>query len=254
MSPRPILKRSVSTTNHSRVHFPPSPSLTRTFTVHSSATYDRSPIVVSHNSCALPERGCPGRTYQLDEQQKGIRCARDYHPRALSFASNRPSSSSTTYPPVPPLVPDLSSESEESDGFTCLPPDNLVASFGVHGLSTACEDDPALAFLPYPSPKNHHYQQQPDSTDDDAQHAFKSRRKRTERKHESSRDPDRIPRSPSSDFGIGSLSISPPTSRSPTRKKGVRPQRLPVLPPSFSSNCGFNGGFGAPDDGCLGGF
>ncbi|KAF4611417.1 hypothetical protein D9613_003839 [Agrocybe pediades] len=312
MSPRPILKRSVSTADKQQrhhhtssshgVHFPPSPALTRTFTVHSSSTYDRSPIVVSPNTCALPERGCPGRTYELDEQvqprQRGIRCARDYHPRALSFAS-RPAASSVPTT-VPPLVPDLSSESEESDGFSCLPSDLIAAptaTFGVHGLAGGsksltidvhgsngiinghgyipCDEDPALAFLPYPSSPSpmssslskaytaatpnamfyshqQHLQQQPDSTDDDAHHAlYKSRRKRTERRHESSRDPDRIPRSAhvSSDFGMGSLSISPRTSRSPTRKKGVRPQRVPVMPPTTEF-----GGFGVADDGCLGGF
>ena len=45
------------------VHFPPSPTLTRTFSARSPSTYDRSPIVVLPNICALPARGCPGRTY-----------------------------------------------------------------------------------------------------------------------------------------------------------------------------------------------
>src|ERR1700728_3993766 len=88
MSPRPILKRSESTHEQSPqatpryprasvlhktppshgVHFPPSPnSLAQTFSAYSPSLYDRSPIVVSPNSCALPERGCPGRTYTLDD-------------------------------------------------------------------------------------------------------------------------------------------------------------------------------------------
>ncbi|OCH86267.1 hypothetical protein OBBRIDRAFT_248509 [Obba rivulosa] len=51
------------------VHFAPNPALART---HSAAQYDRSPIVVMPNRCALPERGCPGRTYVVgDEPESG---------------------------------------------------------------------------------------------------------------------------------------------------------------------------------------
>ena len=42
------------------VHFPPTPTLTSTEITHSPFTYDRAPIVVAPNLCALPERG--GRT------------------------------------------------------------------------------------------------------------------------------------------------------------------------------------------------
>jgi len=76
--PRPILKR-VSTSSGSsfsaspspspsmKVHFPPHASLTQSFTAHSPSVYDRTPIRVAPNLCELPERGCPGRTYDLDE-------------------------------------------------------------------------------------------------------------------------------------------------------------------------------------------
>ncbi|KDR78353.1 hypothetical protein GALMADRAFT_245500 [Galerina marginata CBS 339.88] len=315
MSPRPILKRASATdphqyqhqhvqhhphqSHHHGVHFPPSPSLTRTFTAYSASAYDRSPIVVDQNSCALPERGCPGRTYLLDEQaapsQRGIAYALDYHPRALAFAS----ASSSNYPPVPQLIPDLSSESDESDGVSYLPGElssTPTQTFGPHGLAGPygngmnnaknnnmsanamnmhgyypCDDnrhhnanDP-LAFLPYApsSPSNYYSPASPtpshystDTTDDPLQHQ-KARHKR-ECRHESSRDPDRIPRNAGGDLSLGfsSLSISPPSptytthkSGSPTRKKGVR-NHIPVqLPPSAT---GF--GFGMPDDGCLGGF
>jgi len=77
---RPILKRysespsssgsgslsSYGSSSSPKVHFPPSTSLTSTYTAHSSSVYDRTPIKVSPNACALPERGCPGRTYVLD--------------------------------------------------------------------------------------------------------------------------------------------------------------------------------------------
>ena len=39
------------------VHFPPSPTISSTYITHSPATYDRAPIVVSQNTCELPERG-----------------------------------------------------------------------------------------------------------------------------------------------------------------------------------------------------
>jgi hypothetical protein len=161
MSPRPILKRSELTYHQSRstpiyprasvhsthgVHFPPSPSLTRTFSAHSPSLYDRSPITVSPNSCALPERGCPGRTYTLDDAApKSTRTSwrpaanngRHLHPRAVTSAYRESSpdidqmtdedeaqrTPTSTYPILPPLIPDLSSESDESDGFTSPPSD-----------------------------------------------------------------------------------------------------------------------------------
>ena len=118
MAPRPILKRtsatyplnnnppttptySYSQEQRPAVHFPPSPSLARTIEI---PTYDRSPIVVVPNNCALPERGCPGRTYYYE-----ARCRQQQQqPPALGGP--------------PPLIPDLSSESEESDGFISPPP------------------------------------------------------------------------------------------------------------------------------------
>ncbi|KAF8598508.1 hypothetical protein BDV93DRAFT_526693, partial [Ceratobasidium sp. AG-I] len=43
------------------VHFPTAKrELVKTRVTHSPASYDRSPIVVQPNSCALPARGCPG--------------------------------------------------------------------------------------------------------------------------------------------------------------------------------------------------
>ncbi|EMD32175.1 hypothetical protein CERSUDRAFT_99576 [Gelatoporia subvermispora B] len=53
---------------HSLVHFAPRPALAVVARTHSAAQYDRSPIVVQPNRCALPERGCPGRTYSLADE------------------------------------------------------------------------------------------------------------------------------------------------------------------------------------------
>lgn len=44
-----------------RVHFPPTPTMTSIALTHSPHAYDRAPIQVTPNSCALPERGA--RTY-----------------------------------------------------------------------------------------------------------------------------------------------------------------------------------------------
>ena len=145
--PRPILKRpatapnpsppSLRPSNHDRdrnnyaVHFPPSPTLTRTFSVYSASCYDRSPIVVGPNSCALPERGCPGRTYTLEESNRkcittssklSVSKGRHLHPRSIGgatgldlFAGDEAHDDQHL---LPPLVLDLSSsESDESDGL-----------------------------------------------------------------------------------------------------------------------------------------
>jgi len=121
------------------VHFPPSPTLTRVYVAHSSTAYDRSPIVVLPNACALPERGCPGRTYTLDDERpkrpspskRRSSSGNHAHPRAASSRTSSSPSQPVEDDPIPmrtsplmlpPLIPDLSSESDESDGFTSLPP------------------------------------------------------------------------------------------------------------------------------------
>jgi hypothetical protein len=176
--PRPILKlpsqfhpdptddKSLSLPSkqyRNTVHFPPSPILSRTFSAHSSSAYDRSPIVVLPNICALPARGCPGRTYipgctapssshissNLHAQEVALKAGgKHMHPRrALGLAlvpesTSEQATSTSTIPP--PLVPDLSSESDESDGFAS-PPSEL-------GANTAVTNP--LAILPFASLPN----------------------------------------------------------------------------------------------------
>jgi len=278
MSPKPILKRAVSefvqkTDSYDTqgypnrahgVHFPPSPA-TRTYSAYSAAAYDRSPIVVAPNSCALPERG--GRTYTLDESQprRGISFARDFHPRALAFASTRT--------PLPQLIPDVSSESEESDGWTAAlaPSTSSHANFGIHGLAgppskcnpnvygdadmntySNCVD--ALAFLPHPPTPPSHKHQDIESIDPFPQ-SYHRRRGGRETKHDSVSDRTPIKGSDTqhcfSAFASLSLSSSPtfpnsPTKRSTPRKKQPKSQRAPYTPISAE--------FGNLNDGCLGGF
>jgi hypothetical protein len=305
MSLKPILKRSDHEQPHKTthfhthrhpdrnhgVHFPPSP-LTCTYSAYSATAYDRSPIVVSPNNCALPERGCPGRTYTIEEsathQRRGISYALDFHPRALAFASSRSNSPCSTrtpinaaeinerpsfYPTLPQLIPDLSSESDESDGSSSIPSASTTSfpAFGIHGLAgppskyfaDACnnedmnrytprlDDSNALTFLPYPpSPPSHKYQYA-ESVDPFMQNTRRRRRGERESKHESSRDPERIPRSGSSDsqhspLVFSSLSISSSPIPVTPKKRTTKKQLAPMSPPQSN--------FGSLDDGCLGGF
>jgi hypothetical protein len=273
MSPKPILKRSVTEPllktdpYHTQgypnrahgVHFPPSPA-TRTFSVHSAAAYDRSPIVVTPNNCALPERG--GRTYTIDESKpkpsRGMSFALDYHPRALAFASSRSD--------LPQLIPDLSSD--ESDGWFPNPPPSTT-SFGIHGLAgpaSKCNSDDvemngytncvdALAFLPYPPSSPSQKYQQIESIDP-FPHSYSRRRSGREAKRENSSDPDRKPNMGSdtqhclSAFASLSISASPPSFSTPSRRSNKK--RQPKS--SHASSTPISVGFGNPDDGCLGGF
>lgn len=106
------------------VHFPPTPSLSSTHATHSPRTYDRAPIAISPNTCALPERG--GRAYTTvseswsQSQTKGSY----FHPKAYEACEPEPIKVNAPAPSLcpPPLIPDLSSESDESDGAANTPP------------------------------------------------------------------------------------------------------------------------------------
>ena len=277
MSIRPILKRDPSTPhrNHA-VHFPPSTSLTRTFVAYSSSTYDRSPIIVTPNSCALPERGCPGRTYGLDDTAPPNyhpQTGRHYHPRAFTLPPllhdnhvsdeseiDDPQRTPTSLVP-PPLIPDLSSESDESDTsattLTDLPyhrsslplPDTglsistpIVADtrkyYSYTSYSSCRPSTPtALSFLPHPPspPGNHQYTS---SEEDFVQKPRRSRPRRRER----SRDRDRIRES---DHDHDDYSYTSPRSKSSSMTTARSSSMCRALS-SFSIQ--------DQDSGCLGGF
>jgi len=300
MSPRPILKRSTSyatANDHTphAVHFPPTPSLTRTFSAHSPSTYDRSPIVVAPNSCALPERGCPGRTYSLDEPAPTVPDSstpsrghpyggRDLHPRAMAVNNYRSPipqqidededaerTPTRTFPALPPLIPDLSSESEESDGFASppapylLPPSSRPPHYGMalppsyqnnkyparpYSMYTNDPTTPtAHTFLPYaPSYPTHNPYQHPHHPprDDDAQLQKTRRRRERERKRDRSRERDRIRGVVvvEDDEYVGEDVVTP-SSRSSRRVSGSH---------KTAAVCKALSSFSIDDGGCLGGF
>ncbi|KIJ66608.1 hypothetical protein HYDPIDRAFT_48813, partial [Hydnomerulius pinastri MD-312] len=155
MSPRPILKHHPELANLDQqplpepfpfaacpsvllsphVHFPPTPTLTSTFTTHSPTTYDRTPVEVPPNNCALPGRherefvesrrpySSTPHHYRLEDDAKGSY----FHPRAFEACSIEPSGCPSPPSHPPPLIPDLpydiSSESDDSDGLITTPPD-----------------------------------------------------------------------------------------------------------------------------------
>ena len=176
MSPRPILKHqhhldipapepldpfpfaassNIFTARH--VHFPPTPTLTSTFTTHSSSAYDRTSVVVPPNACALPGRherevfvdNAPSRRPSSTSHSSHSRRARApspkgsyFHPRAYeacapenypqaTWPSSMPSPGHFPLPPFPPpqLIcdtlhdPSSDSESSSSDSQVSTPTD-----------------------------------------------------------------------------------------------------------------------------------
>jgi len=140
------------------VHFPPSPTLTSTHVVDDSYIYDRTPIVVAENDCALPQRGCPGRTYIRVERpltHKPVAAGNHVHPSAKRFSD----CNSTPPPPsalFPPLCNDETS-SEESDGALPTPPEyHLSLPEGPSLLcQPLCKPDHHDARCPGQQPSSH---------------------------------------------------------------------------------------------------
>ncbi|KZT51533.1 hypothetical protein CALCODRAFT_131625 [Calocera cornea HHB12733] len=87
---------------HRGVHFPPPANLHRVHPAHSRHEYDRTPIAPPsevERSCALPARGCPGKTYDAYAIDR-IRPA----PKPLQLQAG-----------APPMLTFSGSSSEESD-------------------------------------------------------------------------------------------------------------------------------------------
>jgi len=100
------------------VHFPPSPTLTSTHVVDPPRLYDRSPIIVGENSCAMPQRGCPGRTYAtVDGVGRGVASSTN----ALALSCSKLSFSSSTPSAIPFLLPDDQGSSDDSEAISLFP-------------------------------------------------------------------------------------------------------------------------------------
>jgi len=140
------------------VHFPPTPSLTSTHIADSPRTYDRAPISISPNLCALPERG--GRVYtpasEHRNHKQGEGCyfqSRAYEACTVEFPDTN----------ISTPLPELSLESDESDSQPITPLDlnpmippiahliyhtqNQTRLSRTHSQETI---DNALSFLPFP--------------------------------------------------------------------------------------------------------
>lgn len=153
-----------------RVHFPPAPGLCQTHLTHSASIYDRAPIVVLPNDCALPARN--DRTYtpssECPKKRRSAQIAATTHGAAIhphpfaesakaqATAGTVPAASISPPDPVgrvPLLVADLSSsESDESDVST-PPVPNRFPSMGHPPISIVDGNGDAtataLSFLPH---------------------------------------------------------------------------------------------------------
>ena len=165
-SPRPILKQNTSTfgspMRSARVHFPPSPHLSTFQFTHSPQFYDRSPLIVQPNVCALPGRG--ERVYlaedchsvpQDDITHDSIPIHDDYFQRERHYEP-------PTYPPnLDYSSPSTQLESDESEGPALTPPE--PSTFGATplivthtpdllgpSLARRRSDSDVLSFLPHP--------------------------------------------------------------------------------------------------------
>jgi len=148
------------------VHFPPTPTLTSIETTHSSLSYNREPIDIAPNPCALPERGC--RVLTANTESAREMKAKVIHGQYFPFCPPRDlEPEPEPLPPaamdVPALVHDSYLSSSESDDFDDLiyhdpkhiPPISL--HFSRHALRNPIprthsqeQIDNALSFLPYP--------------------------------------------------------------------------------------------------------
>ncbi|KAF8481701.1 hypothetical protein DFH94DRAFT_793031 [Russula ochroleuca] len=150
-----------------RVHFPPAPGLCQTHFTHSASIYDRAPIVVPPNACALPARN--ERTYtpsgeslcaakkRRSASARATAHGATLHPHAFAESAQAhaqaqaQAAASDPAGRMPALVPDFSSsESDESDVSSTPPIPNHYVSMGHPPISIVDgASDAALSFLPH---------------------------------------------------------------------------------------------------------
>ena len=153
-----------------RVHFPPAPGLCQTYLAHPASIYDRAPIVVPPNVCALPARNertytPSGESLSCSAKKRRSASARatahgaTLHPHAFAESAQTQAHQAQAYATasdpagrmMPALVPDLSSsESDESDVNSTPPIPNHYVSMGHPPISIVDgTSDAALSFLPH---------------------------------------------------------------------------------------------------------
>jgi hypothetical protein len=288
--PRPILKHSsqshpdLSTDSplslhlprqcRNTVHFPPSPTLTRTFSAHSPSAYDRSPIVVLPNTCALPARGCPGRTYipgctipsplsPSGSPGSNFR-GKHMHPRrALGFGlvqEATPDDLTVASEIPPPLIPDVSSESDESDGFTSPPSGS--------GANPTVPVPNPLAFLPFASLPNLNIgesafktPESPKEEEDHQYHRYEEGKRRRRRRDRGKGGREQCPRQRAygPNMSIRDLEAKPTNGISGEElEEDDEGEDADIAECRYKSLCSGTsfGGYGleADDESCLGGF
>ncbi|KAF7302394.1 hypothetical protein HMN09_00873100 [Mycena chlorophos] len=139
------------------VHFPTHPC-TLTGAAHSPGSYDRAPIPVSPNSCAIPERG--GRVYAYNGSPMGSPKGSYFHPHAYeAWEAPERQPEADEEEPVPEFG-HFSSESSEYTTDECASPDpgsppagiRIAPIGGGHPLRSRHSQEHVLSFLPHPHP------------------------------------------------------------------------------------------------------
>ncbi|KDQ62908.1 hypothetical protein JAAARDRAFT_359314 [Jaapia argillacea MUCL 33604] len=278
MSPRPILKRQLPCTSASspfpfascpappfspHVHFPPTPILTSTHPAHSPSTYDRAPILVSPNSCALPHRNereyevdslgeCSGQAGRLDDCRgrtmsgKSINVKGSYfHPRAYEASGGREASPDATYDAAFGAgIEDRTSDFTDSDDeFYGMFVSICSAPTLVPDLSSSSSDESDSVTTP-PDLDVHA------SSSASISHAAAASRRHT------SHIPLSIPTSEKLERALSFLPHAPSASpkemqEGVRRKRSSTPAAKPRRPPLQRTKSSFAE---PPLDGCLGGF
>lgn len=105
---------------HPSVRFPSSPKLSTVHITHCSTSYDRTPITIGPNSCALPERGTrsysPGGSSSSPVTMNSMQWGNHVHPSVLArhCAAYAASASEPTFELFPPPLLHDSESSEDS--------------------------------------------------------------------------------------------------------------------------------------------
>ena len=146
-SPLPFASSSrIPPLDSPHVHFPPTPVMTKISITHSPFSYDRAPIQVSPNVCALPERGerKVGGVMPMKGGEGGY-----FHPSAYKSESMLCASDHPNNPRTPPIHRSQSSSSSERDGHLypylsphLAPP--LVYDHSSESDSDLCGSPPSL--------------------------------------------------------------------------------------------------------------